>query len=186
MRRPIARRRHRAHPLPRQQLRPLPSQRGCTIPTPATEPVPPTITGPTTAYVPSTQSKLPVIPISAAASIGGKVSAKITGIKTIKQTARLPGEISGLALAVSVQLSNESVSPVDLSSVMVEVQDHAGVPASPVSSVQESRFAGSLGAKKTAAGVYLFTAPSSNSNPITIGVSYSNGAPLARFVGDAN
>ena len=156
------------------------------IPTPATTPVRPTVTGPTKAYVPKPQSTLPVRALTSSVLINSTVSAKITKVEKVQVTAKVPGEVSGAALAVHVQLTNESPASVSLNGVTVEVSDHAGIPASPVSSSLGNAFSGSVGPKTSASAVYLFTVPPTKYNPVTIGVSYSNAAPLARFVGDVN
>jgi hypothetical protein len=125
------------------------------------------------------------VALTATADYGNGVQVTLGAIESITTEAQLPGEIAGPGVKVTVEIVNGSVAGIELGNVIVDLADGAGTPAIPMSANPASPFTGSLAAGKTATGVYVFTVPSSYTNPATITVSYSAEAPVAVFVGDA-
>ena len=123
------------------------------------------------------------VPVSATASYDNGVSAQLAEIKKINTTPQLPGEIGGPGVAVSVQIRNGSRAPIDLSTVTVDLQDTAGVPASPMSASPAKPVAGQLAAGAMTTGTYVFSFPPNYRKPDRLTVSYSAQAPVVLFTG---
>ena len=124
------------------------------------------------------------VPLDAASDLGGQISAKLTEVKAIDAQAKVPGEISGPAVAITVEISNDSPNAIGLDSVSVDVQGGGGVPTSPITTDPASPLSGVLapGEKKT--GVYVFTMPADVRNGASVTVLYSTDAPVALFTGN--
>ncbi len=124
------------------------------------------------------------LPLDAASDLGGQISARLAEVKAVDAQARVPGEISGPAVAITVEISNDSPNAIGLDSVSVDVQGAGGVPTSPITTDPASPLSGVLqpGEKKT--GVYVFTMPADARNGASITVLYSADAPVALFAGN--
>jgi hypothetical protein len=124
------------------------------------------------------------VPISATATVDGKVTATI--VKTAKVTAEGHGvgEFSGPAYAVTLQISNGSAKAVDLTNVVVNLADKAGNPLSPITGSPASPVTGALASGAKASGVYVFALNQQFINPMTISLSFTASTPIVLFVGD--
>ena len=124
------------------------------------------------------------VPLDTASDLGGQISARLAEVKAVDAQAKVPGEISGPAVAVTVEISNDSPNAIGLDSVSVDVQGAGGVPTSPITTDPASPLSGVLqpGQKKT--GVYVFTMPADARNGASITVLYSADAPVALFAGN--
>jgi len=124
------------------------------------------------------------VPLDAASDLGGQISARLAEVKAVDAQAKVPGEISGPAVAVTVEISNDSPNAIGLDTVSVDVQGAGGVPTSPITTDPASPLSGVLqpGEKKT--GVYVFTMPADARNGASITVLYSADAPVALFAGN--
>lgn len=125
----------------------------------------------------------PAVGLTDPADFGGQVSARITRIDPVQAGATLPGEVSGPAVAITVEIANSSAQPVGLDSVTVTLTDAAGNPAGSIGSAPSAPLAGVLAAGSTANGTYVFTVPVDQRNPVTVTVTYSSGAPTLVFSG---
>ncbi len=126
------------------------------------------------------------VPLTATADYGNGITVRLASIESVTTEANLPGEIAGPGVKVTVEILNSTSVTVDLSAVVVDLQDAAGTPAIPMSAAPAQPFTGSAAAGQTATGIYVFTVPTSYTNPATITVSYSTEAPIVAFVGNAN
>ena len=156
-------------------------------PTPATTPVAAPTPGNITSEVPSVvdETAAPVA-LSATADFGGGVTGKIVKLESINASARLPGEVAGPALRITFSVTNGSASTIDLRLVTVNVTNSVGTPAVPISGNGTNLFTGTLGAGKSAQGIYVLSLATQNRNPVTISVSYSSSAKVVLFTGNAN
>lgn len=153
---------------------------------PATTPVPAPGGGnvdETVAPVPETTAA--AVPLTRAAEFGGKVSARITSVKAITAKAQGPGEITGPAVAVTLQVTNGSKRALEVDRVTVNLADSHGNPGSPMSSDPASPFSGSIEPGGRATGTYVFSVGADLRSPITLSMSYTTEAPVVLFVGDA-
>lgn len=123
------------------------------------------------------------VPVAGTAAYGNGITVKLGEIKKLKTTPRLPGEIGGPGVAVAVAIRNGSTAPIDLSTVTVDLQDAAGVPASPMSADPAKPLSGQLAAGATKTGTYVYSFPPNYRNPDRLTVSYSAQAPVVLFTG---
>jgi hypothetical protein len=125
------------------------------------------------------------VPLSSPADFGNRVTAKISEVKPINATAQGPGEIAGPAVAVSITLDNGSSKSINLTNVVMNLQDKAGTPSVPMSASPAKPFSGNLAAGAKATAVYVFALPKNHVNPVTVSFSYTTEAPVVLFVGQA-
>lgn len=125
----------------------------------------------------------PAVGLTDPADFGGQVSARIAQVNGVQATATLPGEVSGPAVAVTVEITNSSAQAIGLDSVTVTLSDTAGNPASPISADPSAPLSGVLDAGAAKSGTYVFTVPTDQRNPISVTVTYSSGAPTLVFTG---
>ena len=143
------------------------------------EPADPTAEGPTAA---------PALPevngqIGEGVALPSEVAVSLSSISTTTLTAETPGERSGPAVVVEVQVANESDAPQPVGSATVSLSaegDEIGVPtwASPNDPLQ-----GEVPPGATAVGTYVFMLDPANDRSVTVRVNYSAGAPVATFTG---
>jgi hypothetical protein len=126
----------------------------------------------------------PAVPITASATFGGRVTARILSTESITAQAHGPGEISGPGVALTIRISNESNDAVDLGSVTVNVTGSVGGPGLQLLGPPATSFSGSLAAGRAAQAVYVFTIPVPQRSPMTVSISYSAAAPVLVFRGN--
>lgn len=125
------------------------------------------------------------VPLDGTADFGGSVTATLTDVSAIDATARVPGEISGPALSVTVEIKNDSAEPIGLDNVTVNLDTKDGSPASPVTTEPAAPLSGVLLPGETRSGVYVFTLSAESRAGVGITVLYSTDAPIVLFSGDA-
>jgi hypothetical protein len=113
------------------------------------------------------------------------ITVTITSVQAVTAEAVGPGEIGGPAVAVAVQIDNQSGAPLDLGSVSVVLLDSTGSPGITTTGGSAQPLAGELASGGQGHGIYVFTVPESLRSPISVSVSYSTEAPVVLFVGDA-
>lgn len=127
----------------------------------------------------------PPVPLTGTADFGGQITARLSEVKQIDATAKVPGEISGPALQVSVEISNSSADAIGLDSVSVNLSTKDGTPASPITTDPAAPLSGVLAPGEKRSGVYVFTVPSDALGDVSVDVLYSAGAPIVLFQGSA-
>jgi hypothetical protein len=128
-------------------------------------------------------STAPPVGLTDTADFGGQVSARIAQVNAVQATATLPGEVSGPAVAVTLEITNSSAQAIGLDSVTATLTDAAGNPASPIAADPSAPLSGVLDPGATNSGTYVFTVPADQRNPVTVTVNYSAGAPTLVFTG---
>lgn len=99
-------------------------------------------------------------------SHGGDV--RITSIESVTSEARIPGEIVGPAIRVTVQI-DAGAKPVDLSRVVVNAYfGKKNTPAIEAMGPGVKLFSGELQAGKSRTGVFVFNIPKSERGAVTI------------------
>jgi len=150
-----------------------------------TKPVnPPTSGNVKQTVAPHTVQTKPPVDLSATADFGTGLNAKVLSNQKINFTARLPGELSGPAVKVTVQFTNTSRAAISLANVVLNDADAAGTPMSSVTSAPAAPVSGSLAPGQQATGVYVFSLPPGFRNPCKLSLSYSTAAPVVLFVGN--
>lgn len=154
------------------------------VPTPtvvATAPIP----GDSTATVPSPResTKSPVDLDKPAST--GKVVVRVVGLKAVEAKAKIPGEVSGPALAVTVKVLNNSKRPLDTQHLLVTIYDSKQAPGGEMTGAPARPMTGELKPGASASGVYLFTVPVSRRSPVTVNVALPTESPVLVFKGNA-
>ena len=120
------------------------------------------------------------------ATLGPEVTAKLTGLRAVKGTARGPGEIAGPALQVRIAVDNASDEPIDLGRAVVEVTyGKKRTPGVELSGPGAAPFAPTVKAGDSAQGTYVFGVPKGARGRVQITIAYTAGQPPAVFEGDA-
>lgn len=114
---------------------------------------------------------------------GRGVTIALGKAEKITTEAKLPGEIAGPGLALTFTITNDSDAAIDVSSVVVDVADAAGIPAIGMTAAPSAPFTGDVAAGTRATGVYVITLPAGSTDPISISVTYSSQAPIVVFTG---
>ena len=123
--------------------------------------------------------------LSATAAVDSQVRVSLVQIRSQYVAAHAPGEISGSAIVIKIRVTNRSGRAVDVSSASVTVLDSAGQVGTASPEAPAAPFHGRLGARSSATAVYVFEVPQARRNRVDVFVSYSAGAPVAHFRGDA-
>jgi hypothetical protein len=125
----------------------------------------------------------PPVGIEDVAVFGNGVWARLADIESIEAEGHLPGERSGPAVAVSVQVTNLSSGPIDLDIVTVDLTTADGVSAYGVVVPDRPPLAGDLAAGETASGEYVFTLAPGDRTDVQIRVKYSANTATVVFEG---
>lgn len=155
-------------------------------PPPATTPVPPATPGGVNDTVPSRpeKSQRPV-QLDKPSQTGTGLTAGLVSIKSINAKAQLPGEIAGPALAITVEVKNNSSQAADLNTSVVTLQDSKKAPGGEMTASPARPLKGRLAPGDSSRGVYVFAVPENARKPIIVNVTISN-APVLVFTGNAN
>jgi hypothetical protein len=142
------------------------------------------------AAVDVTVSTVPVVvdePVAmdAVAAFGDGVRARIVALQATDAVGRLPGERSGPAVLVTVEVENASAETINLDLVVVDLSTGEGVPANLIADPEQVPLQGELPPGETREGAYLFTMPLEDRDDVRVSVAYSADAPTVVFAGGA-
>lgn len=126
---------------------------------------------------------LPAVALDKPVDTGERVTVRIASIQPVQADAKLPGETSGPAVQVVVEIANGSGRSVDLGNVGVVLTGAGGSPTARVTSPDVHPFSGQVAAGGTATGAYTFTIPVADRDDSRLTVKYSEAAPTAAFTG---
>jgi hypothetical protein len=123
------------------------------------------------------------VPLDDPAEFGTGLTVRLTDIRAVKAVAQAPGEIAGPALRITVEARNRSSAtiPVDRFTVFV-TYGKARTPASGLSQGTKP-LAGSVRARSSQDGTYVFAVPADEREQVRVEVSYSGKAPTLAFEG---
>ena len=115
---------------------------------------------------------------------GNGVTVRITGTQVIDVKAKLPGETTGTAIAVSLELANNSKKSIELSNVIVDLTDSEGGSFNLSDSAEQNiAFKGELKAGGTASATYVFRAEIQKGSSQYLTVKYATAVPTVVFAG---
>jgi hypothetical protein len=138
------------------------------------------------ADVPGLPPNLAPVALAARSTFANGVSARLVSVDAVDARAQHPGEISGPALAVTVELTNDGSAPVSLDTVAVSVfAGRDAAPAAPIADGSTAPLSGELGAGASAKATYTFTVPTDLRDVVAVTVSYGGGGGTAIFSGPA-
>jgi hypothetical protein len=138
------------------------------------------VTVPTGSPVPT----LKPVAMSATASFGNKVEARLTKLEAVDATASMPGEFSGPAVTVTAEITNGSNTAIDLGNVILDMVSADGAPFTQVTQVPSTGFSGMLDPGRSATGRYTFTVAKTARDNVRLSVKYSAPVPTVVFAGD--
>lgn len=126
------------------------------------------------------------VPLDDEAEFGTGLTVELTRIQSIKGEAKVPGEIAGPALKLTLRASNDSKAAVGLDTVIVAVS--YGRDRAPAVELSEGRrpFSGRLGAGDSKDGVYVYNVPTNERDDVRVEVSYTGEAPTVAFEGSVD
>lgn len=125
------------------------------------------------------------VDIRESAPIDSGAKAQIVKISSVTSEAESPGEISGPAIQVTIQISAGS-KDVDLRDVVVNGYYGSDLtPALPVAKPGGRPFAGTLSGGEETTGVYVFNVPTADRGDVTIELFYSSSQAPVLFKGFA-
>lgn len=125
------------------------------------------------------------VPLDEEVRVAKGVTARIVSVEPVAGKATLPGEVSGDALRVTVEITNDRKEDLDLGSSVVNLffgKDRT--PATTLSGPGEQPFAASVAAGKSAAGTFVFRV-SEHDVPVQIEIDLAADLTVAAFAGDA-
>jgi hypothetical protein len=172
-----------------QPTSPAASNPGSVTPTGSPTPPPTTTRAAPTNPVESTvapqrEESKPPVRLDEPSTTGTGLTAKLISVRAIEAKAQLPGEITGPALAINIEVSNTGTRSADLDSVVVTVLASDEAPGVEMTAAPAEPLGGRLAPKSTARGVYVFRVPQHKRRPITVTVSIGD-APVLVFTGNA-
>lgn len=177
--------------IPRMLTSAGPSDEGGASPTPSVStaaPLPPTPSVWPTPAPGSTAVATPQPPVAADlqddADLAEGVHARVKELESVEGAAQGSGEISGPAIRVTIEVTNETSESVDLSAAVVNLAfGSAETPGAPVSGPGVVAFPASLAAADSASGTFVFTVPLVERDHIRITLDASATTPMIVFSG---
>lgn len=117
------------------------------------------------------------------ADFGNGVSARLTAVESVEAEAHLPGEFSGPAVALTIEVTNGSGGTIDLGTVTADLTFDDGLSAYPVLDPERRAFSGDLTSGDVASGSYVFTLDPAERADVALRLSYTTEAPTVIFAG---
>jgi len=111
------------------------------------------------------------------------VTVRISKVEAIEAKGQGPGEVSGPAVAVTVTIENAGTQPFDTSALSVNLTDSKDLPGNGMTGSPAAWITKPVPAGGKLSGVYVFSVPKDNRNPITVSVSVNPGVPTVLFSG---
>jgi hypothetical protein len=125
------------------------------------------------------------VALSSTATVAQGVDVSLASIEGTTADAVGPGEIAGPAVAVTVQVSNDTTESVPLDGYSVSLTDSDGQVAIPTTGGSASPLAGELAPGQSATGVYVFTVAQDKRSSVSISVNDAREATTVVFTGSA-
>ncbi len=150
---------------------------------PATVPVPQPSSGDVnTTVAPRPVETQPAKKLDQSVSSAG-LTVRLTSVKAVGTKARLPGEVSGPGVAVTVRVDNRSTKAVALGGAVVGLVDAADLPGTVMSGPPSKRLPSRVEAGRSAQGVYVFAVAADHRKSVTVTVSTVAEQPVLQFRG---
>ena len=117
------------------------------------------------------------------ADFGNGVTARLTTVDAVNAEAHLPGEFSGPAVALTIEVANGSSRTIDLGTVTADLTFRGGLSAYPVRDPGRRPFSGDLAPGEVATGSYVFTLDPAERGDVALRLSCTTEAPTVVFAG---
>lgn len=123
------------------------------------------------------------VALDAVGDFGDGVTARITSIEPVELEATLPGEISGPGVALTVELTNGTDAPLDLTTVAVELVATGDRYQTLITTPDDEPLAGELAPGESGTGTYRFTIAEADRAEVMVRVNYLAPKPTVVFTG---
>lgn len=118
------------------------------------------------------------------ADLDNEISIALVKVEPTAIKAVGPGDTSGPAIAVTVRIVNGSEQQVEIDNAVVTMSyGKKGTVGTPSPADPAEPFAGSVEAGDSAEGTYVFRVAEKTQDEVTVQVTYTAGAPVAKFDG---
>ncbi|PZQ87801.1 MAG: hypothetical protein DI534_13565 [Leifsonia xyli] len=117
------------------------------------------------------------------ASVDGGLSIRLAQVDPTTVTAETPGEVSGTAVKVTVEITNSGKAAADVSSAYVNLSASDGTYGVPTTAGDPEPLAGSVAPGATARGSYVFMLPKPADREVVVTVTPAAGSPAVAFTG---
>lgn len=126
---------------------------------------------------------LPAAPLDEAAEVAPGLQVRLAGLRSVQVTGRGPGQVSGPAVEVTVEVDNTSGDTLAVDGLSVSLA-YAGTEAGPVDGRPADPVSGPVPAGQTVTGTYVFVVPTDQRDEVTVRVVVPS-QPVAVFTGSA-
>lgn len=123
------------------------------------------------------------VDLNSTARFDSGVTVRLKSVTSTTAKAVLPGEISGPAVRVTVELTNSTASSLNLDNVAVELITMSGTPAGLITSPDAVPFKGSAASGTASTGTYVFSVDPAKRDSARLSIKYSANTPTAIFTG---
>jgi hypothetical protein len=131
-----------------------------------------------------TPRKTQRIPFQETGQPAADVDLRIAQVETITAKGHIPGEVSGPALRITVEVENRSQKSVPLNTAVANFYyGKDRTPASPMIMSGSRAFPAKVAAGSSASGVYVFTVPKAERGRILLEVNLDNALRTVEFNG---
>lgn len=124
------------------------------------------------------------VPLDQPADAGGGVTVRLARLQAVEVTGQGPGELSGPAVAVTVEVVNASSEPLDVAGIAVSMA-YGDTEASPVSAAPAAPVTGPVAPASTVTGTYVFLVPADQRSSVLVRVGTAASQPVVLFTGSA-
>jgi len=125
----------------------------------------------------------PVAPTETATGADG-ASVALVSTESVDVVGKLPGEVSGAGMSVTVEITNTTDAPMNMDYVAVNLYTGSDrTPALPIQSGDSGGFGGELAVGESAKATYVFLVDEDARDDVLIGVDYLPGAATVTFRG---
>ena len=117
------------------------------------------------------------------ATVDGGLSIRLAAVDPTTVEARTPGEVSGSAVSVTVEVTNNGKATADVTSAYVSLSATDGTFGIPTTAGNPHPLAGGLAPGATASGTYVFMIDAPAEREVTVVVTHAAGSPAVAFTG---
>ncbi len=134
---------------------------------------------------PDGRQTLPPADLDDAVAVEGGPRVSVSSIEDVDGEAVVPGEVSGPAVRITVDVENDTDEAIDLTTAVVTLYaGDSGLQANPVSKPAGKAFPSAVAPGRTAEGAFVFELPEDQRSGVRVEVDLSVSDPLIAFEGD--
>lgn len=126
------------------------------------------------------------VKLSQPATVSPSLKVRVSRTRIGTVDAKWPGETSGKAWIVTLEVGNSGTSSVPLGAVTVTARDRSGAPLDAFTSAPATTLPDAVSAASTATATYVFRLPKSVRNPVTLTFSQSTSTPTVQLSGSVS